>query len=68
MPKTEWTINQLVAIREEVLGVIDDGCPKHNNSPWMLYKSGMGVDEAFANAERLDFCDELQRRLMKRSE
>jgi len=70
-PKTEWTITQLAAIRETLLDVIDDGAPWQGlGRPWTFYPTeGYWKTETQAtNADRLDFCSELQRRLMQRSE
>jgi hypothetical protein len=58
------TVPELAKMREVILEVIDAGCPKHPGQPWLLYN---GVDENAANQERLDFCDEVQRRLVERA-
>jgi hypothetical protein len=76
-PKIEFTTRQLTAIREEFLSLIDDGDPLEReqktpespltNSPWGFYETD-DCSEDHANWVRLRYCDELQRRLMKRSE
>ena len=49
------SIQDLAELRGILLDVIDDGA-------WRLYQE-KGFSQDDANAERLDFCDEVQRRL-----
>jgi len=58
----EFTLSQLVAIREALATVIDDGDPglRRSNGQtgvWFLYDAG---DEDFANEQRMRFADAVQ--------
>ena len=58
MSERESTMNvrDLALIRRAILSVIDTGCDKHWQQPWLLNAD----DEALANDERLRFCDAVQ--------
>jgi len=62
MALSNLTTTDLAALRRIILTVIDDGDPECANVPWELYQSDF-IDRDKANAQRLDFCDEIQRRI-----
>jgi hypothetical protein len=62
-PAGQFTVHDLALIRQIVLGVIDDGDPQtpRDSGDWELY----AATEAVANEQRLRFCDEIARRIIK---
>lgn len=63
MPNTITISKQ--RLREIILDVIDEG---DEGSPWRLFAddspiTSIGISEARANAQRLDFCDAIQSKL-----
>lgn len=63
-PLSALTPAQLAAIRSVILEVIDDG---GKDGQWMFYEDATGEHVwTEADSERLDFCDEIQRRIVAR--
>ena len=58
------TDKELALVREAILNTLDEPCTRHQG-PWVLTGTQSGED--LINQERLDFCDQIQSRILELS-